>query len=126
MPSDRTITVDLTGHNWHLIRARYAQTRIVTLLVNYGITGERRFRDAAMDYVRDMAGWEYWSWIKWREHNADPDAIFDLSYGENATTLALVYDWLRDELTDDERALLLDTAHRRGAATVSGAQWRTR
>jgi hypothetical protein len=111
--ADRTIPVEVTGHNWHLIRARRAQTRIVTLLVHYGITGDRGFRDAALDYVRDMAGWEYWSWIKWREQIADPDAIFDLSYGENSATLAWVIDWLAGELTDNERALLRDTARRR-------------
>ncbi len=111
--ADRVITVNETGHNWHLIRARHAQSRIVTLLVRYGVTGDRRYRDAALDYLRDMAGWEYWSWIKWREGISDPDAIFDLSYGENATTLALLSDWLAEELTDDERALLVDTARRR-------------
>ncbi|MHB9129624.1 MAG: hypothetical protein ACYDBB_00860 [Armatimonadota bacterium] len=111
--ADRTIPVDVTGHNWHLIRARHAQTRVVTLLVQYGITGDRQYRDAAMGYIRDMAEWEYWSWIKWREGISDPNAIFDLSYGENATTLALAYDWLADELTDEEGALIVDTARRR-------------
>lgn len=111
--ADHTLTVDETGHNYHLVRARHAQTRVVTLLVQYGITGERRYRNAALDYVRDMAGWEYWSWIKWREGLSDPDAIFDLSYGENSATLALVYDWLAKELNEEERALLLDTARQR-------------
>ncbi|HEY3418687.1 MAG TPA: hypothetical protein VGM23_17565 [Armatimonadota bacterium] len=110
---DRTLTVDQMGHNWLLIRARLAQTRIVTLLAQYGRTGERRFRDAAMAYVRDMAGWEYWSWIKWREGISDPDAIFDLSYGENACTLALAYDWLAGELSAEERAFFVETASRR-------------
>jgi hypothetical protein len=111
--ADRTIAVDVTGHNWHLIRARLCQTRVVTLLVRYGMTGDRRYRNAALDYLRDMAGWEYWSWITWREGNAATDAIFDLSYGENSTTLALALDWLAEELNDDERALLVDTARRR-------------
>ena len=111
--ADRAIVLDETGHNWHLVRARHLQNRVVTLLVQYGITGEQRFRAAALEYLRDMAAWEYWSWIMWREGNNDPNAIFDLSYGENATTLALAYDWLRAELTDAERALLLDTARRR-------------
>lgn len=110
---DFTITVDETGHNYHLIRARHAQTRVVSLLVQYGRTGDRRFRDAALDYVRLIAGWEYWSWITWRKGDAALDAIFDLSYGENSATLALAYDWLAAELTPDERALIVDTARRR-------------
>ncbi|HOF86684.1 MAG TPA: hypothetical protein PLZ36_01095, partial [Armatimonadota bacterium] len=111
--ADRAITVNETGHNWHLIRARRAQTRVVTLLVRYGMTGDRRYRDAALDYLRDMAGWEYWSWITWRDGISDPDAIFDLSYGENSATLALAYDWLADELTADERARIVETARAR-------------
>ena len=111
--SDRTIPNDETSHNWHLIRARHVQTRIVSLLVRYGITGDRRYRQAALEYVRDMSEWEYWSWIKWREGDPDPDAIYDLSYGESATTLALAYDWLAAELTAPERALIVDTARRR-------------
>lgn len=110
---DRTIPLDETSHNWHLIRARYAQTRILSLLVRYGMTGDRRYREGALDYLRDMAGWEYWSWIKWREGNPDPNAIFDLSYGENATTLAFACDWLAAELSAEERALLVDTARQR-------------
>lgn len=111
--ADRTIVLDETAHNWHLIRARHVQTRVITLLVRYGMTGERGYRDVALDYVRDLAGWEYWSWIKWREGVSDPNAIFDLSYGENATTLALAYDWLAAELSDRERALIVDTARHR-------------
>jgi hypothetical protein len=105
--------LDETVHNWHLIRARQAQTRVVSLLVQYGRTGDRRFREAAMEHLRRMAGWEYWSWITWRENEPDPNAIFDLSYGENSATLALAYDWLADELSPDERAWLLDTARTR-------------
>ncbi len=111
--ADDTITVDETGHNYHLIRARQAQVRVVSLLVQYGRTGDRRYRDAALDYLRLIAGWDYWSWITWRQHNPAYDAIFDLSYGENATTLALAYDWLAAELTPDERALLVETARTR-------------
>jgi hypothetical protein len=103
----------MTAHNAHLVRARQAQTRVVSLLVRYGMTGERRYREAAIEYLRDIAGWEYWSWITWREGNADPNAIFDLSYGENAATLALAYDWLAAELSTEERALIVDTARTR-------------
>lgn len=110
---DFTITVDETGHNYHLVRARHAQTRVVSLLVQYGRTGDRRFRDAALDYVRLIAGWEYWSWITWRKGDVAYDAIFDLSYGENAATLALAYDWLAAELAPDERALIVETARTR-------------
>jgi hypothetical protein len=110
---ERALPTDETDHNWHLIRARHAQTRIVSMLVRYGMTGDRRYRNAALDYVRDVAGWEHWSWFEWLDRNAAPNATFDLSYGENATTLALAYDWLAEELTPEERALLVETARTR-------------
>jgi len=110
---DFTIPVDETGHNYHLIRARKAQIRVVSLLVQYGRTGDRRYRQAALEYLRLIAGWEYWSWIKWREQDPAYDAIFDLSYGENAVTLALAYDSLAAELTPEERAPIVETARAR-------------
>lgn len=100
-------------HNAHLIRAREVQTRVFTLLAQWKQTGRKRFRDAAVAYVRQIAGWEYWSWITWRSGNAAPDAIFDLSYGENSATLAVAYDWLYDSLTPEEKTLFLDAARSR-------------
>lgn len=111
--SDPTITVDETGHNYHLIRARRMQTRVVTLLTAYGLNRRTDYRDAVLADVRRIAAWEYWSWITWRKGDARPESIFDLSYGENSATLAIAYDWLHDELDDDERALFVDTAERR-------------
>jgi len=100
-------------HNAHLIRARHMQTRVVTLLVRLAQTGDNRFRDAVMAHIRAVGDWEYWSWITWRQGNADPLAIFDLSYGENSATLALAYDWLYESLDEDERQLFVDVARRR-------------
>ncbi|MCG3148676.1 MAG: hypothetical protein PCFJNLEI_02121 [Verrucomicrobiae bacterium] len=100
-------------HNAHLVRARLAQTRIVTLLVRYFQTGQRRYRAAALAHVDAIGDWEYWSWIMWRKKNPDPTAIFDLSYGENCATLAIAYDWLHGELTPAERARFLAIARKR-------------
>jgi hypothetical protein len=110
---DTTITVDETSHNWHLLRARQMQVRVFTLLVEWKRTGERRFRDALLADVRRMAQWEYWSWIAWRHQDPAPEAIYDLSYGENATTLALAFDAMRGELSAEEVALFAETAGRR-------------
>ena len=96
-------------HNAHLIRARLLQTRVVTLLVRLAQTGEIRFRDAAVAHIRAMGDWEYWSW-------ADPLAIFDLSYGENSATLALAYDWLFEDLSEEERQLFVEMARQRALA----------
>jgi hypothetical protein len=110
---DTTIAVDETSHNWHLIRARQMQIRVFTLLVEWKRTGEQRYRDALLADVKRMAHWEYWSWIAWRHRDPAPEAIYDLSYGENATTLALAFDAMRDELSEEEIALFTTTASRR-------------
>ncbi len=102
------------GHNAHLIRARRMQTRIVTLLAAWARSeGDPLFRQAVLDHVADMDRWEFWSWIAWRQGKPGPDAIFDLSYGENSTTLALAYDLLAATLSDSERAWFIDIATRR-------------
>ncbi len=100
-------------HNAHLVRARIMQKRVVTLLVRWLQTGDTRFGRAAMDHVRQMADWEYWSWITWRQDDPRPEAIFDLSYGENSATLALAYDLLFDDLTSEEREFFHTTARER-------------
>ena len=100
-------------HNEHLIRAREVQNRVITLLARWVQTGDARFRDAVIAHVEMMDAWEYWSWITWRRDDPDPNAIFDLSYGENSVTIALAYDLLYDTLTDDERATMVDVARRR-------------
>ena len=104
---------DLTTHNAHLIRARIMQRRVVTLAVEFLAGGERRFLDAAVRHVLAMDAWEYWSWITWRQGDARPEAIFDLSYGENSATLALAYDLLFPHLDAAERARWHDIAQRR-------------
>ena len=60
--------------------------------------------------------WEYWSWIDWRTNHPHgrPTDVYDLSVGEMGLTLAVAWDWLHDDLSDAERALLL-RLDRRGA-----------
>lgn len=103
----------INTHNAHLLRARTMQTRVLTLLVAWRMTDDDRYRQAAVDHILEMGAWEYWSWITWRQNNADPLAIFDLSYGENSATLAIAWDWLVDTLTIDQRRAFLDIARTR-------------
>ncbi len=108
---------DVTAHNWHLIRMRQLQQRIVTMLVEYRRTGDARYRELAWQYVKLPAGWDYWSWIDWRGPEDPPtDSYYDLSFGEIGMTLALAYDWLYDELTDEERDLIITMARRQTTA----------
>ena len=103
----------LGTHNAHLIRARDMQIRVVTLVTRWKQTGQERYRNAAVEYIKLMGQWPCWSWITWRKGDYRPDAIFDLSYGENSATLALAFDWLYDDLSSGERSLFLDIARER-------------
>ena len=108
----RELTYDPLLHNSLLNRTQEMQHRILTLLVRWKQTGRDCYRQAVLDDVRDMGAWEYWSWDKWREKNPDPQADFNLSYGENSATLALAYDWLHSSLSPQERAMFLEIASR--------------
>jgi hypothetical protein len=116
-------------HNAHLTRAREVQKRVVTLLARWLQTDDPAFRAAALAYIAQIGEWEYWSWITWRQGNPAPDAIYDLSYGENSATLAIAYDWLYDTLSTEEKALFLGIAHDRSFrsglvhARPDGASW---
>lgn len=99
-------------HNALLLRAREIQERVMTLLVRWGQTGEGRYRDAVIEHVRLVAAWECWSWIAWRKGDCRPEAIYDLSYGENAATLAIARDLLDGTLSDAEKDLFRGIAER--------------
>lgn len=100
------------GHNSLLNRARAMQRRAVSLAAWWWKTRDETLRSSALECVREIGGWKYWSWIMMRQGNSDPNAIFDLSYGENSATLAIIYDWLFDSLSGDERALFREIAAR--------------
>ncbi len=104
-------------HNEHLIRARVMQRQVMTLLVRWRQTGQERFRRAVLKRIGLIDGWKYWSWITWRQGNADPLAIFDLSYGENCATLAIAWDWLHDTLSEADKALFVKIARQRALAS---------
>lgn len=112
------VEYDATTHNAHLIRARRMQTRVVTLLTEWKRSGDSRFRAAAMRHLDAMSRWECWSWITWRKGNVDPSAIYDLSYGENSTTLAIAYDWLHGSFSAEEKQLLVGMARRWSVASL--------
>ena len=100
------------AHNALLLRARAMQTRVVTLLVEWYRTGEQTYHRAVIEHLREMSSWEYWSWLSMRKNDARPEAFFDLSYGENATTIAIAWDWLGGDIPSDDRAMIERMAKR--------------
>jgi len=108
--NDSRIVLDEGSHNWHLLRARQMQVRLMTLLVEWKRTGQVRYFESILADLKRLVEWEYWSWITWRTGNPEPKAIFDLSYGENSATLALVFDALRNDLDEATRSWLVEAA----------------
>ncbi len=104
---------DRTFHNAHLVRSRMLGNRVTTLLVRWIQTGEERFRAAAVDHVAELGRWKHWSWIMWRRKDPRPEAIFDLSYGENSMTLGVAYDWLHGSLSPAEDRMFRQIARDR-------------
>lgn len=100
----------LPAHNAHLLRARKMQTRVLTLIVQWLVSGDERYADAAFAHLQTIGGWEYWSWITMRRGDPRPEAIFDLSYGENSATLALGYDLLYRYMSERQRSEIVTTA----------------
>ncbi|NJK91071.1 MAG: hypothetical protein HC904_04095 [Blastochloris sp.] len=86
-------------HNCLLNRARKAQKVFVTLAVHYFLTGQDRSLENALGVLDQVCGWERWSTDAMRAGNASPLADFDLSYGENCTTLALGLNWFSDQFS---------------------------
>ncbi len=115
------------GHNQHLRRAFAVHVRVVALLVQWLRSGEERYRGAVLDMVREMAGWEHWSWMAWRDNDPRPEAVFDLSYGANSFTLAVAFDWMFGSLSEGERELFRRTARERALRPflfhVENEQW---
>ena len=111
-----------TTHNAHLIRARLMQGRVVTLLARWIQTGDAAYRRAVLAHVRQMDRWTHWSWILWRAGNRNRDGIFDLSYGENSTTLAFAWDALQPTLSAAERTMFLNLVRRWSWAAFAARQ----
>jgi hypothetical protein len=124
-------TTPESGHNWHLMRMRELQRRLVTLMVEYLRNPDSDCRGLVVEYLRLAAGWRYWSWIDWRQNPDQPTDLYDLSFGEIGMTVALVWDWLGGQLTDEETALLGQMAQRHSTAFLRAYErgtnsWATR
>ena len=87
--------------------ARRLQGRVVTFAMAFLLSGDRRYRDAAVGQLdHALTNWPIWV------DTAHPPP-YDLMTGEVSLTFALAYDWLYTSLTATERARLRDGVERR-------------
>lgn len=101
---------DPPGELKGLEAARRLQGRVLTHAMAFLLTGERRFRDAAVAELDHALR----TWPIWVDTAHQPP--FDLMTGENCLTYAIAYDWLYDAMTSVERQQLREGVERRALA----------
>lgn len=104
------------GETKGILSSRYFQERVLTQCMAFTLSGEKRYRDAAVELL-DQA---LTDWRIWVDTNHAPP--YDLMTGELCLTFGLAYDWLYQDLTPEERQRIRDGAVRRGLnAYLEGA-----
>ncbi len=98
---------DPPGQLKGLEAARRLQGRVLTCGMAFLLSGERRFRDAAVaELDRALDAWPIWV-------DTAHQPPFDLMTGELSLTYGIAYDWLYDALTPAERTRLREGVERR-------------
>jgi hypothetical protein len=98
---------DPPGQLKGLEASRRLQGRVFTYAMAFLLSGEKRYRDAAVAELEHALE----QWPIWVDTAHQPP--FDLMTGENCLTYAVAYDWLHDALTPAERARLRQGVERR-------------
>jgi heparinase II/III-like protein/uncharacterized protein DUF4962 len=98
---------DPPGERKGIASARALQGRVLTYAMAFTLSGDRKYRDAAVRELRHaIDDWRIWV------DTAHPEP-YDLMTGENSLTFGLAYDWLYHDLTDTERQALREGVERR-------------
>jgi hypothetical protein len=97
---------DAPGELKGLEAARRLQGRVLTFSMALTLTGDKKYRDAAVAELDRALTWKTWV------DTAHPPP-YDLMMGEMAMTFGLAYDWLYNDLTPDQRKDLREGAEKR-------------
>lgn len=99
---------DPLGENKGLQCARLLQGRVLTYCMAFTLTGEKKYRDAAVAELTHAIN----DWRIWVDTAHQPP--FDLMSGEICLTFGLAWDWLYNDLTPAERQKLREGVEQRG------------
>ena len=99
---------DPPGENKGLECARRLQQRVLTYCIAFTLTGQKKYRDAAVAELMHAI----FDWRIWVDTAHQPP--FDLMNGETCMTFGLAWDWLYNDLTSEERRQLREGVERRG------------
>ncbi|MBK6797865.1 MAG: heparinase II/III family protein [Acidobacteria bacterium] len=98
---------DPQGESKGLSCARKLQVRVLTYAMAFNLSGDRKYRDAAVrELLQAIDDWRIWV------DTAHPPP-YDLMTGENSLTFGLAWDWLYHDLTVEERNRLREGVERR-------------
>lgn len=99
---------DPPGEQKGLASARALQGRVLTYCMAFTLTGDRKYRDAAIAELRHAID----DWRIWVDTAHPPP--FDLMSGELCMTFGLAYDWLYHDMSAAEREEIRRGVARRG------------
>ena len=106
---------DPPGHIKGLDAARRLQGRVLTYATAFLLSGDRRYRDAAVaELDRAISQWPIWV-------DTAHQPPYDLMTGEISLTFGLAWDWLYDSLSSVERQRLREGVERRAMAPYLAA-----
>lgn len=83
------------SNNRRMGAARQALNRIIPMALIYRVTGEEKYRDRAIEEMMAMCSFPDWNHVR-AEH---------LNVSESSCAMAIGYDWLYYELTEEQRKL---------------------
>ncbi len=99
---------DAPGEIKGLEAARRLQGRVLTYCMAFTLSGEKKYRDAAVaELDHALTHWKIWV-------DTAHQPPFDLMTGETCMTFGLAYDWLYNDLTPEERTRLREGVIKRG------------
>ena len=123
LPGRSKTQIDSQNRDWTVCEA--AGQRVLRAALASLVTGEPRYRDAALTQARSL--FEASEWEDWRD-KAHQSLPADLRTGTLCHYLGLAYDWLHPMLAPPERQWFIDGLDRRGIqpflqSVREGAWW---
>mgnify|MGYP006421023813 CR=1 FL=1 len=91
---------------------RAIASRLKNLTMAWVLTGESRYRKAAMANLKNMMNWNQVSCEARRGMPHDPLMYFCLSAGEHSADIALMYDLFYQDITAEEKQVFVDVLKR--------------
>lgn len=91
---------------------RAIASHLQTLTAAYVLTREQKYRDAAMRHLKNILNWNHISCEANVNTPPERKMFFCLSYGEHCADIALLYDVIRPDISEEEMKIFNDVLDR--------------